>query len=241
VVELWAAAAAAHQQLPADAPAAAAAAADLITGGKLLGIACVPLPCPLQQQQQPGAATEQYSSSSHLSPGGDDGTSSNSGPGGCLVVSGSYPVVDVLQGTAPAQLQLSIHLMPPADTDTAPEPTCKQSGNDFSIAADAVGINTEAPSAAVAAAGAEVVGVRHVIDVTLVSASGLPDAGDLGAGGQQVPESRFVKYCFPGTAGLPHLGSSHAVYCGTDIAEVYLLCSGGLYSLQCSTHCSGCS
>lgn len=42
------------------------------------------------------------------------------------------------------------------------------------------------------------VGVRHVIDVTLVSASGLPDAGQLARAQQQVPDKRFVKYSFPG-------------------------------------------
>jgi hypothetical protein len=161
----------------------------------------VPLPCPLQQQQQqqPGAAAEQYCSSSHLSPGVEKSSSSSSGTGACLVAAGSYPVVDVLQGTAPAQLELSIHLLAPVTTPApATDLTCKRSDSDISNTAGAVAGTAAAAAAAAAAAGPEVVGVRHVIDVTLVSASGLPDAADLGAAGQQVPDSRFIKYCFPG-------------------------------------------
>ena len=101
---------------------------------------------------------------------------------------GEYPVYDVLQGKAVGTLELSVHLLNPA------EPAA---GDDAATAA-AAGDDAAAAVAEEAAAAVGVVGMRHVIDVTLVSASGLPDAADLAGAQQPVPAKRFVKYSFPG-------------------------------------------
>jgi hypothetical protein len=77
-------------------------------------------------------------------------------------------------------------------------------------------------------AAADVAGVRHVIDVTLVSASGLPDAADMSGAQQPVPDKRFVKYSFPGGCD----NSMHKAQCAQ-------LCSPGVWQcclLQPSTN-----
>jgi hypothetical protein len=70
-------------------------------------------------------------------------------------------------------------------------------------AAAATADASDAVAAGRQAASAGVLGVRHVIDVTLVSASGLPDATDLAAMQQPIPDKRFVKYSFPGMLVFP--------------------------------------
>jgi hypothetical protein len=156
----------------------------------LLGIVRVPLQLPSQQQQQ------QQALAAHMQ----------------YLAGGAYPVYDILQGQAVGTLELSMHLLGPAEPGAAAAVATATAGaravaGTTARAAAAVELPTDTAAAAttdaVAADGravsAGVVGVRHVIDVTLVSASGLPDATDLAAMQQPIPDKRFVKYSFPGS------------------------------------------
>jgi hypothetical protein len=105
-------------------------------------------------------------------------------------------VYDVLQGKAVGTLELSVHLLPP--TPAAHIPATASPDVEPKPQADGLQQGQAADGGSAFLAGADVAGVRHMIDVTLVSASGLPDAADLSGAQQPVPDKRFVKYSFPG-------------------------------------------
>jgi hypothetical protein len=137
--------------------------------GELLGIVRIPL----QQQQQ---LRQAISSSS---------TSAAQLEQPCFAA-GTFPVYDVLRGKHTGSLELRVLLAAP------------QQQLDADTAAEDAAAALEGEAAAVAAASAALVAVRHVIEVTVHSASHLPDAEQLQDGGQQLPDSRFMRYCFPG-------------------------------------------
>lgn len=100
------------------------------------------------------------------------------------LASGTYPVYDVLRGRYAGSVKLRVSLA----ADSEPHP-------------DEVVPAATAEETAADTAGA-VLAVRHVIEVTLHSVSALPDAQQLELGSQPVPESRFLKYSFPGVLCL---------------------------------------
>jgi hypothetical protein len=150
------------------------AAAGSSSYGELLGIVRVPLQ--QQQQQQQQQLGQAFSSSSG---------SATQLEQPCFAA-GTFPVYDVLRGKHAGSLELRVLL---AESQQQP---------DADAAAEDAAAADEVDAAAVAAASAVVVAVRHVIEVTVHSASHLPDAERLQAGDQQLPESRFMRYCFPG-------------------------------------------
>ncbi|KAF8057294.1 hypothetical protein HT031_006102 [Scenedesmus sp. PABB004] len=99
---------------------------------------------------------------------------------------GSFELYDVLRGRAAGALEARV--LRAASSPTASPPSSPAAGGGAAGAA--------------AASASVVVGVRHVIDVTLHSASALPDGAALRAGGQAAPESRFMAYSFPGEEAL---------------------------------------
>ena len=160
----------------------------MLASSHLLGIVRVPLQLPSQQQQQQAlAAHMQY------------------------LTGGAYPVYDILQGQAVGTLELSMHLLGPAEPAAsaaaaaaaavaiATEGATAVAGATAGTAAAATVDASDAVAAEGQAVSAGVLGVRHVIDVTLVRASGLPVATDLAAMQQPIPDKRFVKYSFPGS------------------------------------------
>lgn len=151
------------------------------TPAQLLGIVRVPLQPPQQQQQ--------LEPQSHLNTQDISEAASSDMQ---QLVEGSYPVYDVLQGKAVGTLELSVHLLQTPSTPPAAAVGGGEGNPQATVTQQPVTAETEA------AAAADDVGVRHVIDVTLVNASGLPDASDLSAAQQPVPGKRFVKYSFPG-------------------------------------------
>jgi hypothetical protein len=131
---------------------------------------------PLQQQQQPQQVMQISSSSS----------SAAELEQFCFA-SGTFPVYDVLRGRHTGSVELRV---------TLAEQQQQQQPDDGYTAETALAADDEQAAEAVDAAA--VVAVRHVIEVTVHSASHLPDAQQLQAGGHQLPESRFMRYCFPG-------------------------------------------
>jgi hypothetical protein len=111
------------------------------------------------------------------------GASDADGTSGTCVAAGCFQLHDVLAGGSAGSLELRVLLLQPQAAASA-----------------AAAASPAVPTAAVPAA-AEVVAVRHVIDVTLAAASGLPNAAQLSASGCRMPDSRFVRYSFPGVCG----------------------------------------
>jgi hypothetical protein len=173
-VELWSSSNGSSSSSSVPAAAGASSCEDLV------GIVRVPLQ---QQQQQLGEA---MCSSS---------TSATQLEQPCFAA-GTFPVYDVLQGKQTGSLELRVLLAESQPSQQQP------SGDAADAAAEHAAADELAAAAAAAAADfAAVVAVRHVIEVTVHSASHLPDAEQLHAGGQLLPESRFMRYCFPGECG----------------------------------------
>jgi hypothetical protein len=107
-----------------------------------------------------------------------------------LLAAGWYTIQDVLGGAAAGRLLLAVTQQPPApqlaSTHSSPGRTQQhqQQGEE--------------------GGGGVLLGVRHTFDVSLVSATGLPDGAALAAAGQAAPASRFMCYHFPGEPSRCH-------------------------------------
>jgi hypothetical protein len=199
----------------AGAPAAARAASS----SRLLGIAQVPLALTQrQQQQQQGAAAG----------------ASTSG-GSQRLAAGTFPLHDVLAGRSAGSLQLAVSLVTPVPSTPRQAPAA---------AAAEPATGSKQPVAQLAAA-AEVVAVRHVIDVTLGAGSGLPSAANVAAaaGTGVLPDARFLRYCFTGVCGVCLTYTAWVCMAGCYAGYVLVRVTAAAAStklLRCRRHCCCC-